>query len=91
MEETKLGTSQVEIVATKGPKTKLKKEKTIKVRMDVVDLYELDEICRKLGFGERATVVRKLIHDFQNLDRATKIVEAHKKLLEAQKTFFELL
>ncbi|MBI5224601.1 hypothetical protein HY989_01910 [Candidatus Micrarchaeota archaeon] len=87
MQETEIGPAKAEIVSTDSTKKHLRKEKVVKIRMDTIDLYELDRIREKLGFAERATIIRKLIHDFKNIDKATQIVESYKRKHEAERMF----
>ena len=85
MEETKIS-----VDTTLGRK-KLIKQKTLKVRVDDLDLLELDKICHLEGFAERATMLRKLIHSYQNIALGNQIVQRYHLMLKSKREFEDLV
>jgi len=86
-----LGDAQRQTVATIVGNKPLTKDKTVKIRMDAVELLELDAIGKNLGFAERATTIRTLMRMFRELEQARRIVETYKARKAAEATFNAVL
>lgn len=65
----------------------LRKTKTYKIRMDAVDDLKLNDICKSLGYSERATVIRYLIHHYSDIEKSKLIVDLHNRMLKSIKEF----
>ena len=75
------------LVATDAFGNKLKKNYTLKVRLDPKDVYVLDGVKDKLQFAERATAIRYLIHHYDDIKRSEEIVIRYTQLVESLKNF----
>lgn len=69
----------------------LTKDKVVKIRMDAVELLELDALGKKFGFAERATTIRKLMEMAKDLEQANRIVLAFRESREKQAQFESLM
>lgn len=86
-----MGAAQGNHGATIEGSGKLRKEKVVKIRMDAVELLELDDIGQKLGFRERATTIRTLMQMFRELEQSRRIVAAYKEQRDAQARFAAIM
>ncbi|MFH1107426.1 MAG: hypothetical protein V1787_06050 [Candidatus Micrarchaeota archaeon] len=82
-----MGTAGKEGRATIEGGSKLSRNKIVKIRMSSPELFELDEIGKKLGFAERATVIRWLVGHFDDLELSQRIVAAFESLKQSEKAF----
>ena len=86
-----LGHGSTEQGATIEGKGRFSRDRTVKIRMSNAELSELDEICKKLGFAERATTIRTLMQMFRELEQARRIVQAYCIKIEAETKFESLM
>jgi hypothetical protein len=82
--------SQPNPVVTIVGKTKLRKDKEVTIRMNSLDLLELQKVMDKLNFGERATTVMYLIYHYNDIEKAALIVNRYTQLRKISKEFDSL-
>ena len=82
---------RVLVVASIEGSVKLRKDKTLKIRMDVTEVYVLDDVCKSLGFAERATTIRWLIKHYSDILAAKTIKDRYQAAKDAENSFKEVL
>lgn len=79
------------VVATKTVIGKLTKDKTIKIRLDALEVLELNEVARSLGYIERATTIRWLIKHYSDIKSAADLVQKFRAREQAEKELAETI
>jgi hypothetical protein len=78
-------------VATIAGLGRLRKDKTIRIRMDALEIQVLNEVSNSLGYRERATTIRWLIKHYPDITAAKNIVDRFKAAKEAEDSFKEVI
>lgn len=74
-------------VVTIVGKKRIIKDKTLKIRLDVFELAEVDRIANSIGFAERATAIRWLLQHYNDLKMANQLVLAYMNKKKADVEF----
>lgn len=81
----------VGFVATVEGLGKLRKDKSIRIRMDALEIQVLNEVSNSLGYRERATTIRWLIKHYNDILAAKNIVDRYKAAKEAEDNLKEVV
>lgn len=76
----------IEVVGTDQAKKRLTKGKMLRVRLDPIDIYELNEVQRSVNLDMSATI-RLLIKSFKSIQNSRDIVTAYQAMRKAEKEF----
>ena len=75
-------------VAPENRVPRLARDKTVKIRMDPLEIRELDAVAKSLGYSERATALRWLVRHHGDISRAAALVTRY-ELMQAARAEFE--
>jgi hypothetical protein len=76
-------------VATIEGKGRLTKDKTIKIRMDALEIQVLDGVSNSLGYAERATTIRWLIKHYPDIAASKLVIDRYRAAKDAEASLRE--